>query len=50
MPFRDPLEHKSKVSQRLYCDKLCEVTVLKELVDEILEKDSTKAIHVSVWG
>ena len=46
----DPLEQKSKVIRKLYCDKLCEVAVLKELVDGTLEKDFTKATHASVWS
>ena len=47
---RDPLEHKIKFSQKLYCDKLCEVTVLKDLVDGTFERDFTKATHASVWS
>ena len=47
---RDPLEHKIKFSQKLYCDKLCEVTVLKDLVDGPFERDLTKATHASVWS
>ena len=43
LPFRDPLGHKSKVIQKLCCDKLCEVAVLKELVNGILERDFIKA-------
>ena len=50
LPFRDPLERKSKVSQKLCCDKLFEVAVLKELVDGTLERDFTKATHASVWS
>ena len=40
----------SKVNQKLCCDKLCEIAVLKELVDGTLERDFTKATHVSVWS
>ena len=50
LPFRDPLERKGKASQKLCCDKLCEVAVLKELVDGTLERDFTKATHASVWS
>ena len=39
---------QSKFSQKLCCNKLCEVTVLKELVDGTLERDFTKATHASV--
>ena len=48
LPFRDPLEHKSKVSQKLCCDKLCEVAVLQGLVNGTLERYFTKATHASV--
>ena len=44
----DPLEHKSKVSKKFCCDKLCEFTVLKELVNGTLERDFAKATHASV--
>ena len=50
LPFRDTLEHKSKVNQNLCFDKLCEVAVLKELVDGTLEKDFTKVTDASVWS
>ena len=50
LQFRDPLERKSKVSQKLCCHKLCEVAVLKELVDGTLKRDFTKVTHASVWG
>ena len=49
LPFRDPLEHKSIVSQKLCSDKLCVISVLKEKVDGTLERDFTKATHASVW-
>ena len=48
LSLRDPLQRKSKVSQKLCCDKLCEVAVLKELVDGTLERGFTKATHASV--
>ena len=48
--FRDALGHKSKVSQKSCCNDLCQVAVLKELVDGTLERDFTKASDVSVWG
>ena len=41
---------QNKVSQKLYYDKLCEVLVLKELVDGTLERDFTKATHASIWS
>ena len=41
MPFRDPLECKNKVRQKLCCDKLCEIAALKKLVDGTLERDFT---------
>ena len=47
--FRDPLEHKSKVSQKSCCNYLCHVNVLKELVDGTLERDFTKPTNASVW-
>ena len=50
LSFRKPLERKSKVSQKLCCDKLCDVTLLKKLVDGTLEIDFTKAIHASFWS
>ena len=50
LSFRDPLERRSEVSQKLCCDRLCEVTVLKELVDGTPERDFTKATHASVWS
>ena len=48
--FRVPLERKSKVSQKLCCDKICEVAVFKEVADGTLERDFTKATHASVWS
>ena len=50
LPFRDPPEYKSIISQKLCCDKLREVAVIQELVDGTLERDFTKATHVSVWS
>ena len=50
MLFRDPLENKSKVSQKPYCNDFCQVVILKDLVDGELEKDFIKASNASVWG
>ena len=47
MPFRDSLEHKKKSP---CCNDLCQVAVLKELVNRTLERDFTKAINASVWS
>ena len=46
--FRDPLEYKSKVSQKSCCNDLSQVATLKELVDGTLERDYTKATNVPV--
>ena len=50
MPFRDPLERKSKVSQKLCWDKLCEVAVLKELVDDEHYKEISQKPHMCPFG
>ena len=42
------IEHKSKVSQKPCCNDLCEVAILKELVDGTVERDYTKARNASV--
>ena len=47
-PFRDSIEHKSKVSHKPCCNDLCEVAILKELVDRTVERDYTKATNASV--
>ena len=44
------LEHKSKVGQKSCCNDLCQVAVLKELVDGTLGRDFTKVSNASVWG
>ena len=36
------LERKSKVSQKPCCNDLCEVAILKELVDRTVERDFTQ--------
>ena len=47
-PFRDSLEQKRKVSHKPCCNDLCEVAVLKELVDRKVERDITKTANASV--
>ena len=47
LPFRDSLEHESKISQKPYRNDLCHVAILKELVDGTLEIDFTNAFFRS---
>ena len=43
-----PIDHISKVRQKSCCNDICQVAVLKELVDGTLERDFTKASNASV--
>ena len=47
MPLRDPIEHKSKISQKPCCNDLCHIVVLRELVDGTFERDFIKATNAS---
>ena len=46
--FRDSLEHKSKVSDKPCCNDLCEVAILKEIVDRTVATVDRNAANASV--
>ena len=41
---------KVKLVKGFCCNDLCQIVVLKALVDGALERDSTEATHMSVWS